>query len=158
MPKRRVSSAGEAEVEQLPNRAWAAGCPDDRQRAARVVVEAGAADDREIEELPEAHRATGDELALRQGDRGGAHPSSSGHESADEAGRADWFGGDLPIEELVVDDLLVARGQPAAAYVHAGVAELPIGDPDEVRTGGGNRVQARVYREPSDDREDGEQP
>src|SRR6478736_4614897 len=136
------SSAREPEVEQLPDRSWGLGRADDRQRAARVVIKAGAADDGEVVELAKANGAGRDELSLRKVDRSYAHPRDSGGERAEEPRRADRLRGDPPVVQPVVDDLLVAGATSGGADIDTRIAVLTVGDPD--RPGAGACVGARL--------------
>src|SRR5262249_7352306 len=144
-------SAGEPEVEELADRAGAAGGARDRQRTAGVVVQARASGDGEVVKLAEPDGPGGNELSSREADRERAGAPEAPRERADILTGADRLRRDPAVEELDEDELLVARAEPGAPDVDPRVAELPVGDPDELGAGGGGRFQASVGDKSSED-------
>src|SRR6185436_17348698 len=98
------------------------------------------------------------DLPPRQADTQRAHARTANRERAEGLSAADRPASDPPVEEVVVDDLLIPRANPACADIDTLVAELPVGDANELRTGGCVRLQASVSDQSPEDDGGGQQP
>src|SRR5262249_6542699 len=109
----RMAAALNEQTEENEEAGRSAAQGGDGERPARVVVEASAADDGQLEELGEALRPRDDQLALGQEERPAAFARPGTRRHADELGMPDRPRRPAAVVKQLADDIDTACTRPA---------------------------------------------